>query len=294
MNIHQLRYFLVLAKELHFWKSAEKVHLSQSSLSRQIQSLEDELGVQLLKRNKRNVKLTEAGTFLQKEWSGLLDEFDRVHQQAKRMDQGISGRLSIAYPGSITYNYLPDLLHVISHKIPEVTIELQEPTDEHHENLLLDYKVDVSFGRDAISHNLIHSKQLYSEDICLVVPKAHPLTVENFTTLSALKSEKFILSGLHHTTYYASLLRQLFINAQLEPHIVVESDFGGMIINLVAKGLGISILPYSFFKANNEHIRFIPLDQQIALYLNWRKSDQSNVLNNLIALATTLGQEYST
>lgn len=64
MTLQQIRYFLVLAEELHFWKTAEKVYVSQSSLSRQIQSLEEELGVTLFERDKRNVKLTDAGVFL--------------------------------------------------------------------------------------------------------------------------------------------------------------------------------------------------------------------------------------
>nr|BFF40125.1 hypothetical protein BACY1_19300 [Tenacibaculum mesophilum] len=66
MTIQQIRYFLILAEELHFWKTAEKVYTSQSSLSRQIQSLEEELGITLFERDKRNVKLTEAGVFLKK------------------------------------------------------------------------------------------------------------------------------------------------------------------------------------------------------------------------------------
>lgn len=63
MTTQQIKYFLVLAEELHFWNTAEKVFISQSSLTRQIQALEDELGFSLFERNKRNVKLTDAGKF---------------------------------------------------------------------------------------------------------------------------------------------------------------------------------------------------------------------------------------
>src|SRR5690606_17078633 len=102
MTLQQIRYFLVLAKELHFWKTAEKVYTSQSSLSRQIQMLEEEVGIQLFERNKRNVKLTEAGKFLQARWEIQLDEFDRSLREAKKIHQGSSGNLSLAYPGSIS------------------------------------------------------------------------------------------------------------------------------------------------------------------------------------------------
>ncbi|MGO3813158.1 LysR family transcriptional regulator, partial [Mesonia sp.] len=84
MTIQQIKYFLILAKELHFWKTAEKVFISQSSLSRQIQSLEDEMGVQLFERDKRNVKLTDTGKFLQEHWTIVIKDLDQIHRQAKK------------------------------------------------------------------------------------------------------------------------------------------------------------------------------------------------------------------
>ena len=69
MTTQQIKYFLSLATELHFWKAAEKLFISQSTLSRQIQSLEEEIGYQLFKRDKRNVKLTDAGIFLKDKWA---------------------------------------------------------------------------------------------------------------------------------------------------------------------------------------------------------------------------------
>jgi len=85
MTIKQLKYFLTLSDELHFWKTAEKVFISQSSLSRQIKALEDELGISLFERDKRNVKLTDAGVFLKERWSVLLNDFNQIQQQAKKL-----------------------------------------------------------------------------------------------------------------------------------------------------------------------------------------------------------------
>ncbi|WP_240484986.1 LysR family transcriptional regulator [Arenibacter latericius] len=85
MTIQQIKYFLILANELHFWRSAEKTFISQSSLSRQIQSLEQELGVQLFERDKRNVKLTDAGKFLKEKYAVLIEELDQYHRHAKKL-----------------------------------------------------------------------------------------------------------------------------------------------------------------------------------------------------------------
>lgn len=73
MDLHSLKYFLALAEELHFWNTASKMNITQSALSRNIQSLESELGIQLFDRNKRNVKLTAAGKFLKEEWAKELN-----------------------------------------------------------------------------------------------------------------------------------------------------------------------------------------------------------------------------
>ncbi|MBF4986007.1 LysR family transcriptional regulator [Nonlabens mediterrranea] len=282
MTIQQIRYFLVLAKELHFWNTAEKVFISQSSLSRQIQALEDELQIQLFERDKRNVKLTNAGKFLQEQWIEKINEFDQIIRQAKKIDDGKAGTISITYPGSITYDFLPKFLEVLNNNIPELKLELTEPTDENHEKLLLSFETDIAFSRDKIKNANIDSLKLYSEPICLVVPKNHRLLKNN---IAEIENEKFIISGLHQTTFFASLLRTWFSKNRIEPKIIIESDFGGMILNLVSKGLGISILPLSFKSALIENIEFIELEETIDLYINWRQNELNNAIKKVIELA---------
>lgn len=293
MTIQQLQYFLVLAEELHFWKTSEKVYTSQSSLSRQIQSLEEELGFKLLERDKRNVKLTEAGKFLQKRWEILLDEMNRAHTQAKKISMGSSGLIAIAYPGSISSSFLPELLKTFTAAMPDIKIELVEPTDATNEKLLLDYHIDVAFSRDMVRHPALSSKKLYSEPVCLVVPENHWLTEDTFQDLRSLEDECFILSGLHHSTFFASLLRKIFSTYGFEPKTNIETDFGGLILNLVANGLGISILPYSFQFATSNKVRFIKLPEKVDLYINWRNKDENAAIKNIIAHAVGLGESIS-
>lgn len=292
MTIQQIKYFLVLAKELHFWNTSEIVSISQSSLSRQIQSLEDELGLKLFERDKRNVKLTDAGVFLKAQWATFINELDRTHRQAKKIDAGTSGVISIAYPGSISFGFLPNLIKILSDKMPDLKVELTEPTDINHEKLILDHEIDITFSRDMILNPTISSKKLYSESVCLVVSKEHWLTEENFEDLSTVRNENFIISSLHNSTYFASLLRNLFKTYDFEPKTMIESDFGNMILNLVSKNLGISILPYSFKFANNPNVRFIEIKEHVDLYINWRKSDQNKVVKNIVEYSVELGEHY--
>ncbi|WP_452231978.1 LysR substrate-binding domain-containing protein [Lacinutrix sp. MEBiC02595] len=293
MTIQQIKYFLALANELHFWKTSEKIFISQSTLSRQIKSLEDELGIQLFERDKRNVKLTDAGKFLQENWTNAINNLDQIQEQAKKIDQGTSGFVSISYPGSIAFSFLPKFLSVLNTNLPDLKLELTEPTDENHEKLLLDYKTDIAFNRDEIKNANIESLKLYAEPICLVVPNNHWLNNESIQDLSELKNEKFIISGLHQATFFASLLRNLFNKHDFEPKTVIESDFGGMILNLVSKELGISILPYSFKFANTHNVKFIELNEEINLYINWRKKEPNKTIKRLIDYAKNIEIETS-
>lgn len=292
MKIQHIRYFLVLANELHFWRASEKLYTSQSNLSRHIQSLEDEMGVKLFERDKRNVELTAAGKFLQSEWKELIEHFDQSKIHAQKIHKGSAGTISIAYPGSITYNFLPDLLKTLHKELPELKIELTEPTDKTHATLLLDFSIDLSFSRDKIEHPNVLSQKLYSEPVSLVVPNHHRITAANFNDLRDLQNDKFIISSLHHTTYFSSLLRNIFARHGFEPQTLIESDFGSMILALVARELGVTIIPQSFKYAGIAGVRFIELDDEVDLYVNQRKNDDNPVVAHVLSFANEIAEIY--
>lgn len=292
MDLEQIRYFLTLSQELHFWNAAEKLFITQSALSRQIQSLEDDIGVKLFERSKRNVKLTKAGAFLREQWLRMSDEIDRVHRQAKSINEGTYGTISIAYPGSIAYGFLPAFISAIANELPEVKLELMEPTDISIEQLLLNYQLDLALRRDPAENPALQSIALYAEHFSLIVPESHSLTQKNFKSLVQVKDEKFILSGLHHQTYYVSTLRDLFRTYGFEPNVHIESDFGAMILGLVAKGLGVSIMPSSYAISAPSGVRFINLPQKTKLYAAWRKDDNNAVLKNVLTIVKSTAKKF--
>ncbi|HYH15572.1 MAG TPA: LysR family transcriptional regulator, partial [Flavisolibacter sp.] len=267
----------------HFWNSAEKLFITQSALSRQIKALEDELGVQLFERTKRTVKLTEAGLFLRDQWLRMMEDIDRIHRQAKSIHEGAFGTIRIGYPGSISYGFLPEFISRLSAALPQVRIELIEPTDISFEQLLLNYSMDIAFRRDPAENPALQSTLLYAEHFSLIVPKDHYLTPDNFKGLQDVKNEKFILSGLHHKTFYVSTLRQIFSEYNFTPDVYIESDYGSIVLGLVAKGLGVSIMPGSYAYSAPPDVRFIPLPHSTNLYVTWRKDDNSSLLHNVLA-----------
>jgi DNA-binding transcriptional LysR family regulator len=256
--------------------------ITQSALSRHIKALEDELGVQLFERSKQRVKLTEAGAFLRDQWLPLLDEINRIHLQARKIHEGAFGTFRIGYPGSIAYSFMPDFIARVSMVLPELKLELVEPTDVSFEQMLLSYQMDMAFRRDPVGNPALQSDLLYSEPFALVLPLNHRLNEQNFNGLLDLQDEKFILSGLTQNSFYVYSLRQMFEAYSFTPNVYIETDYGGMGIGLVSKGLGVTILPYSYAFSALSHVRFIRLPYTVNLYVAWRKNDNSPVLKNLL------------
>lgn len=292
MELQQIKYFLALSEELHFWKTSQRMFITQSALSRQIKALEDEIGVKLFERSKRTVKLTEAGLFLKNQWRPILNEINKVHTQARKIHEGASGLIRIGYPGSIVYSFMPRLLTEISQNLPDLKLELVEPTDISFEQLLLNYQMDMAFRRDPAENPALQSTCLYSEAFSLVVPENHRINEENFKGLSDIEDEKFILSNLGQATFYTSSLRKMLEDYAFDPNVYIETDFGGMALGLVSQGLGVTILPFSYSYSALPNVRFIPLPYEMNLYVTWRKNDESPMLKNILQLTSKTATEY--
>ena len=246
MRLEQIEIFLELAKELHFWRTAEKVHLTQSALSRQIQALEEELGFALFVRNKRTVKLTAAGAFMRDEWQRLLEEIGNVHRQAKQISLGEIGTVRIGHPGSISYSFLPDLIAETSRKYPSLNFELIEISAIEIDRSLLGYKIDIGFNRDRPVNEQLSFELLIEDNFGLFVPENHWLQSGKSVKLKDVKEEKFILPSLTNGSQYAEELKEVFKAHGFMPQPFIESDYGATILNLIAKGLGISVMPASY------------------------------------------------
>ncbi|MEW6731132.1 MAG: LysR family transcriptional regulator [Acidobacteriota bacterium] len=287
MDLNQIKYFLGLADELHFWRASEKMFITQSALSRHIQAIEQELGIQLFERNKRNVKLTQAGEFLRGEYRRILSEMESINRHAMLIQTGEVGSLRIGHPGSITYSILPDLLTGFGEKYSHIKIELTELLTENVEIALLNYHIDIGFNRESVTSKGLQIKKIMTEPFALVVPITHPLSkksISDLTDLTDAKEEKFILPSITSEIPHAKSLRQIFNEYNFTPQIQYQSEFGSTILALVGRGLGVSILPFSYSAHSSRRVRFIKLPHMTTLYMVWRKDDSNSVLKNFIRI----------
>ncbi|KAF2507430.1 LysR family transcriptional regulator [Flavobacterium foetidum] len=284
MDLQQIKYFLALARELHFWNTAGKMNITQSALSRQIQSLENQLGIQLFERNKRNVKLTAAGQFLKEKWEVELNKLEFIHQSARQIQLGESGTITISHPDSISASLMPEILSRISDAFPKLKIKLVQVLYENQLDYLRNYKIDLAILRDINHAKDIQSKKIHTDHLAIVVPEDHPYQTPEDLTKETLASQKFILPTNDEGSSYSDLIRRLFNSFENAPEVHLHSEFGSTIIALVRKGLGIAILPDSYLFHEIPGIRFIKLPLETDLYINWRAEDHNPVLANVLKL----------
>lgn len=293
MDIQQIRNFLKLSEELHFWRTAGIMNITQSALSRQIMALEEELGVPLFERNKRNVKLTASGVFLKDKWSVLLDDLDYVHLFARKMSQGETGNIRIAHPDSISYSLLPDMLVRINNSHPELSIELVQLLYENVQESLQDYKIDIAFTRQINHLPGISSEKIRSESVALFVPVDHFYKEYSDITRANLAHQQFILPVAERKSSYHFMLKEIFKSYGFSPKSNYQSDFGSSILGLVSRGLGVAILPIGFAKNSIQGTRVIELPYRTDLFVNWRSDDKGAAIQNVLKIVSDFTQSGS-
>jgi DNA-binding transcriptional LysR family regulator len=288
MNLQQIKYFLALADELHFWRTSEKIFITQSALSRHIKSIEGELGLELFERDKRNVKLTKAGEFLRDEYSRILTDFESVTRHAKQIAAGEMGTIRVGHPASIAFSVLPEFLRGLAQKHPGVVAQMIEVEATDVENALLTHRIDLAFNRELGRSNELAARLLMTENFALVVPASHSLSQKVRVDLRELEDEKFVLPSLDGKSEHVAQLNAIFREAGFSPQVRFESDFGATLLGLVAKGLGISLMPISYSHYLSEEVRFIKIPPTSNLYAIWRSNDKNAVLENFLKVLEDL------
>ncbi len=261
MELRQLRYFLVVAEELHFRRAADRIYMAQPALSRQIAMLEQKMGVQLFDRTRRSVSLTPAGEMLQSQAAALLQQFDELPHKIRMAASGFMGEIKIGYVGSAIQTVLPGLLSQLGRKHPGIQTYLSELPSSVQWEQLHKNQLDIAFMRNPPAHPQVTSMIVWREPFFLVLPKEHRLNARNFHSLQQLSDERFILPPAADGEGYYRHMLALCEESGFTPALAHETTHGHTILKLVESGLGISILPLTFKKIAGDGIRFLKLPQ---------------------------------
>ena len=241
MEIHQLRYFVAVAEEGNFSHAAEREHVSQPSLSQQIQKLEAELNQQLFDRLPRSVVLTEAGRCLLEYARKILTEIADARRCVDALEHDVAGRLSVGAIPSIALYILPRLIVGFQHRYPNVTFEMFEDTTDKLAQKLEDGTLDVALTSTCDETPSLARHSLGREPLLMLLPKNHRLAHKKSIKWSDLASEKFLL--LHEVHCLSIQIRQLLAANHVKPELILQGAQLATIARMVAAGLGVTVVP---------------------------------------------------
>lgn len=268
MELRQLRYFLVVAEELHFGRAADRLHLTQPPLTVAIRRLERELGVQLFDRTTRRVSLTHAGEAFKRRVQEAVTELDEAVGDVASVAAGLSGRLRVGFVSSASYTAIPEAIRAFRRERPRVELVLSPLTSGEQIEQLLDGDLDVGLIRDPGEVPGLAMELVSTEDLVAVLPEAHPLGSRKEIRPEDLEGEPMILFPYRLMPGFVTRLHRLFDGLDTSPQVVQQTIHQETVLGLVAAGLGISILPESVrrFQMPGVVTRPIAGNPQTALY----------------------------
>lgn len=241
MELQQLRYVLAVARTGNFSRAAEQCHVSQPSLSQQIQKLEDELGERLFDRLKTRARLTAAGEALRERAGRILAEVEAVQREATETRALARGHVAIGVLPTIAPYLLPQVLTGFSQKFPGIEIAVQENTTAQLLGLLVACEVDLVIASLPLHDERMRVESLFAEELRVALPPGHSLLQRRTIRAADLEAERFILMKEGHCL--GDQVLNFCTRRDLHPNILCRSTQIETIRALVEAGLGISLVP---------------------------------------------------
>lgn len=262
MNVDTLvlRNFLILCRTLNFTRASEQTHIAQPALSRQIKQLEDTMGVTLFNRNKRNVELTPAGRYFQKEVEQLLSQLDLIVSRTNKLYHGQAGEIRIGYTHSALQHFLPELMLSINAMYPDIRVIWLEFNNTRQYEALKNREIDIGFSTNPEIDESFRHKMMVRTNFALAMPKDYPLDPCSFKGLKSLQHERFILPPKAEGPQFVDTLNSIFIQEGFSPQTIHETPFASTAIRLVESGFGLTIEPVTSLKGY-KGIKYIELDR---------------------------------
>lgn len=289
MKLDRLRYFVVLAEELHFGRAAKRLKLSQPSLTLQIQKIEAEIGLTLLNRGRGRAELTPAGRQFLAEAKLSLHHAEQATVRAKQAASGSVGRLSVGFTSDYVHGFLADLLASFHGAYPDVRVDSRFDISTALSEAVVERSVDVAFlSPPLLAHPApLKTMPLPSTRFVALLPHGHRHACAKRIGLRALQGDRFILAPVVAWTGFYQQIGRLFDEAGFVPNTVHQVMGPAMIENLVAAGVGVSLVSETSAEARGSKVAVAELDSayaELSQAAVWHERNDSPVLNSFLAL----------
>lgn len=283
IDVHKLNAFVAVVEESNISKAAVRLHMQQPPLTRLMQSLEQELDTQLLKRLPRGVEATEAGKVLYQEAITILAHAQSIPRRVQNIAQGKEGQLNVGFTHSVgLHPFLPTVLRAFRDQFPQVSIYLEEESSSALIDAVINEKLDIVFLRKpAPMQRKLHSQHVLNEPLMVALPNNHCLAqTDSVIQLSDLEPYEFVLyRRLGGQDLFDNIMASCY-QAGFSPHVVQEAPRLTSSLNLIAAGIGLSIVPASIQDFWNKQIIYKVLEAKkpcIAPIYAIYRADQMNI-----------------
>ena len=285
MELRHLRYFVAVADEKNFTRAAARLNIAQPPLSRQIQQLEDELGVVLIEKGSRPLRLTEAGKFFHAHAQELLDKAVDLKAMTQRVGK-LDRKFAIGFVASTLYGLLPEIVRRFRERYQTLDISFHELTTVEQLQALKDGRIDVGFGRLKSEDPAIRRIVLREEPLIVALPVGHRLAqVERPLTLSEVALEPLLVYPKQPRPSFADQVLAIFRDRMVAPHKIIEVRELQIAIGLVGAGQGVAIVPKSLQGMVRTDVVYRALDDRLAvspIIFSVRQMDRSPELVNML------------
>jgi LysR family transcriptional regulator, cyn operon transcriptional activator len=246
MELRHLRYFLAIASAESFTKASETLHVSQPSLSVQIRDLELELGTRLLDRLGRKVMLTQAGELFRDHAQRVIRELDQATQLVQELHGAQRGRLVVGTLATVNSYLIPPLVSQFKHRFPGIHLQVHSQPSADIVTGLLANRLDVGICLLPVLHDQLTTLQLFDERLVLVAPTRHPLT-QSRLRMQDLGGLPLVLMPVDYCL--RKMVEAECAKAQIKTQVVLEMTSPEGILQAVAEGAGLTILPELYVRS---------------------------------------------
>ena len=287
MELRHLRYFIAVAEEGHIGRAATRLHISQPPLTRQIQQLEEVLGVQLFIRTPRGMELTPAGELLLQEARNIRSVVEQAAERTQRAGQGKLGRLDIGIFGSGILDTIPALLLRFRRDFPDVKVMLHNMSKDAQITALRQRRIDIGFNRFIEHAEDIANEIVLTEKILIAINEHHPLAQQEAVPFQVLRDNPLIVFPTGPRPSFIDKVMNMCHQKGFSPQIAQEVGNTLTGVALVASNFGVCVVPESAAKLALPGVVYRPVldppeDSGVDLNCIYRADDQSPLLTSFL------------
>ncbi|MEV6333790.1 LysR family transcriptional regulator [Nocardia vinacea] len=289
LSLEQVRGFVTVAEEGNFRRAAERLRMTQPPLSRQIQKLERDIGVELFDRTQRQVQLTPAGEVFLTEARRLLALADAAPGTARLVAAGVAGTVRIGFTAASGFGFLGRFLNHIEAGLDRVEIVLREMVSSDQFENLRSGSLDLALARPPFDRTEFDSRLVHSEGLMLAVPEQHKLAGDGPIAIEELGGETLLVYAPGPARYFADLVSGIL--AAVPYTATHELTQVHTMLALVAAGRGLALVPETSTHLHPDGVRFRPLigvEDPVVLHAVWRRDCANPALRRVIELLDSL------